>query len=368
MTSNQSLQRGGRANPTDSPGHHAESPPGPHKEKSGVRVRSAPGARYSGAMTTTPNPIDIESRLLDLFEETGLTDIVGGPEVLREGINQLKAGLLQVVADMAVAEQHGVALSEAVFDTVAYPHLASLHGFFQDLCVMDLPADIRPWAERAIKAGPPPDVPEVRRWMVYVALRGETPLHQMLAKLVLFEGLCLNQRLLLRAAGEHLEALAGRRSDVEKVADVGLLELLDNEEYAAGLEGLEDPWPTMVTAASISLTAHAQELREQVGQLDAELRVELDVRGQFLDALDGLPPVDAVLLRNACATALGEERVTVEQLQVRHPGVLGGFKRNTLDQRLSRLMGRGEALLEPRQPRSTTLLDLIMGSAPEVHP
>ena len=183
---------------------------------------------------------------------------------------------------------------------------------------------------------------------------------------MLFESLCLNQRLLMRTAGVRLEVVGGQRADVEAVAEVQLRTLLEKSDYADALLELKDPWPALMGAAMISLTLHEQELRHEIAQVGSEVHEQLNRRRLLLEALEGLPDVDAVLLRNVYAAELGEERVTVEQLQVLHPSILGDIKRNTLDQRLKRLMAREERLLEPKKERGKTLLDLLLTDPTEV--
>jgi hypothetical protein len=58
--------------------------------------------------------------------------------------------------------------------------------------------------------------------------------------------------------------------------------------------------------------------------------------------------------------------VTVEQLQTRHPMLLGNTKRNTLDQRLKRLLGHSEAGLQPRKARNSSFTDLLLETPLEV--
>ena len=215
-------------------------------------------------------------------------------------------------------------------------------------------------------AGPPPDAPEVRRWLVHCALHADNPLHRALAQLGLFESFCLNQRALLRAAETHLEPMNGERADVERIAEIELRTLLGSREYAAAVLGLDDPWDVLMSAAFVTLTEHADGLQEEVRRLGSELRRELELRQRLLEKLDELPAAEALLLRNCFAEALGEERLTIEQLQVLHPSVLGSIKRNTLDQRLKRLLARGDDALEPRRRKEPALLDLLLADRVEV--
>lgn len=305
-------------------------------------------------------PIDIEARLLKLLADSGLQDTVGGLPAIREGVRQMKVGLLQVASDLIAVDERGEALSLAVFDAVRYPHLASFHGFVSDLLHLEVPTDLQPWATRIVEAGPAPDAPEVRRWLTHLALRADNQVHRVLGRLMLFESFCLNQRAHIRAARVRLEVVGGHRADVEAVAEVELLTLLGESEYAEAVLELEDPWPSLMGAALISLNRHEQELRDQVAQVGSDVHAQLELRRHLLEALDGLPDVDAVLLRNVYASEFGEERITVEHLQTLHPTLLGGMKRNTLDQRLKRLLARRERLLEPSKERGVSLLDLLI--------
>ncbi len=318
------------------------------------------------AMNAPPKTVDLEGRLISFLVDAGLPEVVGGVDELREGLRQLKLVLAQVAADLAVATERGVGIAAATLDPTSYPHLASFHGFVTDLLMFEGPAELRPWMERMAGMGPPPDAPEVRRWLVHCALHADNPLHRALAQLGLFESFCLNQRALLRAAETHLEPMNGERADVERIAEIELRTLLGSREYAAAVLGLDDPWDVLMSAAFVTLTEHADGLQEEVRRLGSELRRELELRQRLLEKLDELPAAEALLLRNCFAEALGEERLTIEQLQVLHPSVLGSIKRNTLDQRLKRLLARGDDALEPRRRKEPALLDLLLADRVEV--
>lgn len=312
----------------------------------------------------------IQARFLDvvraLLEREEVVDLVGGHEALDEGLRALAAGVIPVAGELAAAAAAGVELSEAVFDGERFPHLVRVHGFVSDLLVMDLPEEVLPWARRLVSSGPPPSARSLRRTAAAAALSGsETVRH--LARLCLFEALCLNQRLVLMAEGARLEAVGGRARDVEAIAEREVDLALAWRDYGEDLLAMDDPLPTLVAAAVVGLDGHVEGLRAELGALRADVHEALHRRQQIFEVMDALPPDQAVLVENECAGDLGEEKLEADQLRERHPGLLAGLSRDAIYQRVHRLPDRIERLrARPvgRRP-SRSLADLILRPALE---
>lgn len=145
---------------------------------------------------TTPaevDSVDIKAWFFDFMKGSGVLDLIGGPETFQAALEEIEVGLIQIVGDVVAAEKRNISLHDAVFDTQNYPHLAVFHGIWIDFLSMEVPAELRPWVEKVIAAGPAPDAPVIRRWVVHLALKSRKIFHRNLARLILFEGLCFNE-------------------------------------------------------------------------------------------------------------------------------------------------------------------------------
>lgn len=298
---------------------------------------------------------DIKSRILALLDRTGATERVGGPEVWEEGFRQIQAGLLQVGTDILVAETQGVALSDAVFDLERFPHLTRAHGLARDFLDLEVPAEVAPWARDAVALDPGEEVGHLRRLLVAAAHDRRNPVWAGIARFVLFETLCVNQRVLLRVSRTYLEPLDAHPHAVEVLAEreVDAVLALPTEVLAEA----DDPLLVFVASAFESLDGYIDDLHEALQGTTSEFRERLEARRQLLEMMEGLPPVDVVLLRNQSALD-GEER-TVLDLRRLHPLVLGAMEENALHQRSRRAPGK--VLKAAKKPRKQlTLGDILV--------
>lgn len=309
----------------------------------------------------------VPARLVDdvraYFEENGLTEALGGPQALEEGLAELAGGVMPVVGELLAAHAAGIELSEAVFDDERFPHLVRVHGFLGDVLVMDLPRDLLPLARRITTAGLPPGADRLRRVAARAAFgRGDALAH--LARFAVFEALCLNQRLLLASSGGHLEEVNGRSRDLEAIAQGEVDLALSWAEYGSDLTRLDDPLKALIAAAAVTLRNHVEHLRQELLTLKAELHEALERRRTVLEVMGALPADQAVLVYNECAAVFGEQKLEAEQLRLHHPAMLGHLKRDGIYQRVHRLPERIERLkLEPVDRRQTrSLADLILES------
>jgi hypothetical protein len=120
------------------------------------------------------------------------------------------------------------------------------------------------------------------------------------------------------------------------------------------------PLPLMVAAGSVALARDAAQRADLVRTLDEEQRDALRMRARLRAALRELRLAESVLLENALAGLLEEDRLDLSTLQERHPTALGGLSRQAMDQRVSR--GR-RALTRGREEwpgrRTPALFDLL---------
>lgn len=275
---------------------------------------------------------DFRAHLLDLLDKTGATALVGGRAVFEEGFRQIQAGLLQVGTDILVAETQGVALSDAVFDLERFPHLTRAHGLTRDFLDVEVPEEVVPWARRAVALEPCEEVGHLRRVLVAAAHDRRNPVWAGIARFVLFEVLCVNQRVLLRVERTRLEPLDAHPHAIEVLAEreVDAVLALPQEVLAEA----EDPLLVFVACAFGSLEGYVDELRDALRHTTDEFRERLELRHQLLELMEGLPPADVLLLRNQAAFD-GEER-TVLDLRRFHPLILGSMEENALHQRSRR--------------------------------
>jgi hypothetical protein len=145
-------------------------------------------------------------------------------------------------------------------------------------------------------------------------------------------------------------------SDLDRIAEGRVAEWL-----AEGPAVPHDvrPFHVLVSAALVSLSADAEELRVGIGRLRRDFIEAAQQRPALEEALSEMDIRDALLIRNELAPDLDEQRLTVEHLQERHFLVLGDMSRNTLDQRFRRARRKARASLRRRR---VALLDLLRGS------
>ncbi len=302
----------------------------------------------------TTNLPHIQGRLLGLLDQTGATDLVGGRHVFIAGMKQIQAGLLQVGTDILVAQAQEVDLADAVFDLERFPNLARAHGLVRDFLDLRLPAEVLPWAERTLSADLPEDAVFLRRMLVEAALDEGNPVWAGIARFVLFEALCINQRMLLKAERVHLETLDGDHDAVEVLAEreVDAVLALPSEAVCDA----EDPFEVLVACALTSLEGYVEDLCGALADTTDSLSGKLAARQSLIELMEGLPMEDVVLLRNEAGMD-GETR-TIKDLQRLRPLLLGGQNENTLHQRAGRARKK---LREGRGGRSgTTLADLLL--------
>jgi hypothetical protein len=294
--------------------------------------------------------------VVEAFSAIGLDDLIGGPEALRAGVQELEAELLRVATDAYIAQTRGEKLSDAAVDFERYPMLAVFHQSVDDLLLMTLPPELVRWMEHVLRA---PDLAlfeGLSRRLVALAAHDDNPVRRAMFRVLLFEWLRLSLMILyfIDAAPSEVGVLPEHLSEiVEEKIDVWLAD-------PPGLEDGERPLHILFAASVAGLDQFMEELKDVIGAMQADFVEELRWRARLEKELASFDRRDALLVRNAMASGLEERPLSVEHLQARHPLVLRDVARNTLDQRLKRFrrtLVTGSSLALRR--RDKALIDIV---------
>jgi hypothetical protein len=281
-------------------------------------------------------------------------------------MQELRLAVAKVGLEAYEVEVRGLRLSAAVADERNFPLLFRLHVGLRDVFTLELPKELLGWAERFTRTTHQAGTDEIQHQLGRLATDQRlAPTERALARFVLFE--------MLRAGlyfAEYLEngalaALGMRQGDLDELAEKQLARWL---EVAPTLSADIRPLNVMMGAAMQELTAEGEVVQELFTTLSVDLVTHAKLRQEFEAKLQAMNAPDALLIRNAVAEEEGllddEQYVTIETLQAQHPLALGGFKRNTLDQKLKRLKAR-VAKGEWPERKSPALVDLVMKLLPE---
>ncbi len=279
-------------------------------------------------------------------------------------LRELQEELDSVAVEALEARRRGVPLLSAVSD-VRFPALCALHQGLRDALFMEIPGELRPWVEHMAHGQTPQTATALHELSSELVRRAASPLpeaalRQALAKVLVFESVRL--RLLVAAwQSEEFESLGGDEKDVDAIAWDEVEALLSEPSW---LEQDIRPMNVMFAAASVSLARDATGRALALRQVGEDLREELRMRARLRGALRELRLPESVLLENALATLLGQDRVELTELQATRPVALAGLTRQAMDQRVSRTrraMTR-DADKWPRR-RSPALIDLLQADA-----
>lgn len=295
-----------------------------------------------------------------------LASATAGPLV---DLGSIQSDLESVAREAAWARHLDVALVDAVHSP-EFPILRAFHQGIRDALFLEIPGELEPWIRTLTSAAPSREahgVVGLQRMLVGFA-QGEGPalhpegqeMQAALAELLVFEAIRL-QLLVLALSTEDFEQVGGEESDIDAIAWAevdALLGRLDANDPEVR------PLQVMRAAASVALARDAAERADELRLAGEDLREELHMRARLRAALRELRLPEAVLLENALAALLGEERRELTDLQAERPVALDGLSRQAMDQRVSR--GR-RALARARQGwpsrRRPALFDLLRGAS-----
>ncbi|HLT36024.1 MAG TPA: hypothetical protein VK034_07055 [Enhygromyxa sp.] len=330
-----------------------------------------------------PDP-SITSTVVRALPSTSETDPKAGVDLL-----ELRDELEQVAIEALDARMRGVRPNAAVRDE-RFPNLVAFHTGLRDALLLEIPRDLQPWiaaiggrdVEAQLPGARPKDDTQAseavagrlatlhqdlfaRAFGADPASAGDGPaqLQAALAELLLFESVRL-QLLVTIWSSTEFESLGGDEQAIDEIAWSEVEAMLLEPELT---EGDVRPLPVMVAAGNIALARDAADRAEALRMVTEDQRETLRMRARLRAALRELRLPESVLLENALAGLLGEDRVELMELQASHPVALDGLSRQAMDQRVSR--GRRALTDEPDKwpsRRRPALFDLLRRpSAPE---
>jgi hypothetical protein len=281
---------------------------------------------------------------------------VGGAGV---DLGEIQDELEQVAIEALDARMRGVSLDDAVHDP-RFAHLVEFHEGLRDALLVEIPRELQPWiaaiggesVERALTTKP--RKAELQTSAETIAARlsnlqtdlfaqafgadpanagdGPEQLRAALSELLLFEAVRL-QLLVTMWSSTDFESLGGDEQAIDTIAWAEVEALLLEPALA---EDDVRPLPVMVAAGSVALARDAADRAEALRLVAEDHRETLRMRARLRAALRELRLTEAVLLENALAGLLGEERVELLDLQASRPLALDGLTRQAMDQRVSR--------------------------------
>lgn len=306
-------------------------------------------------------------------------------------LHELQDELEQVAIEALDARMRGVSIDVAVHDEHHFPSLAAFHEDLRDALLVEIPRELQPWVaaiggdeieqrlprsrKRAREALEPRASALSSRLSTLhhdlfeqafgadPARAGDGPaqLQAALSELLLFESVRL-QLLVTAWSSNDFEALGGDEQRIDEIAWTEVEAML--HEPALSDPELR-PLPVMVAAGNVALARDAAERAEALRVVSEDKRETLRMRARLRSALRELRLPESVLLHNALAGLLGEDRVELMELQASHPLALDGLSRQAMDQRVSR--GR-RALTQGADKwptrRRPALFDLLRGPSP----
>lgn len=301
-------------------------------------------------------------------------------------LGELRDELEQVAIESLDARMRGMTLDDAVHDP-RFAHLVAFHDGLRDALLVEIPRELQPWiaaiggesVERALpEARPRKDAAELQASAETIAARlsnlqtdlftnafgadpanagdGSEQLKAALSELLLFEAVRL-QLLVTMWSSTDFESLGGDEQAIDTIAWAEVEALLLEPALA---EADVRPLPVMVAAGSVALARDAADRAEALRLVTEDHRETLRMRARLRAALRELRLTESVLLENALAGLLGEERRELIDLQASRPLALDGLTRQAMDQRVSR--GRRALTQGPEKwpsRRRPALFDLL---------
>lgn len=311
----------------------------------------------------------LRKHVVDVFERTGFCDLVGGRAEVEEGLDELQTMALPLVGELLKAQRERVEMAEAVLDPDRFHHLAQFHGWLDDALRMQLPTELADWVKKIVALAPSFDAPSLHRSLSMLTFARATATERTLARLIVFELLCMDARLRAIASGSRHGVLGLERGQVERIADEEIRRAETQVEYREALVGLEGGVLGFLSATTLArLDAVVELVREEVATWVDTLGRAVALRNELVRALRHLDPAEAVLVRNAAAPAYGEERLSARQLKVLHPVLLQDLPSEAAARK--RLERTKRHLSTPPGPleRPPTLGDLLAAAIGEVRP
>ncbi|MCA9689083.1 MAG: hypothetical protein KC636_05695 [Myxococcales bacterium] len=279
-------------------------------------------------------------------------------------LRELQTELDELAHEVHRAQSLGIPLPKAV-RSPEFPELALFHQGLRDALFLEIPSEIEGFVH-SLQGGTASGAAlgKLQRTLVDLA-QGEdegdedehrVELRMALAEFLVFEAIRL-RLLITTLSSEDFEQVGGEEEDIDAIAWSEVQALL----YEPVLDDPEiRPFEVMHASASVAIARDAAFRANLLREAGEDFREELRMRARLRGALRELRLPEAVLLENALASLLGDERKELTELQADRPVALDGLSRQAMDQRVSR--GR-RALSSPdrRWPRRRrpSLFDLL---------
>jgi hypothetical protein len=279
-----------------------------------------------------------------------------------EDAEDLGSTLEEVAREALAAMGNGLSLAAAARSN-GYPALRELHQSLRDALLMEIPRELEPWVKRLALAGRDdaaasltdtrsgagegPSLAAIQGFVERLVARAREDLpndgvsgedrdaHALqiaLATVLLFESVRL--RLLVTAwSSEDWESVGGGEDDIDEIAWQEVAGLLREPALA---DPSIRPLAVIVASAAVAMARESADRATALRHVGESTRSELRVQAKLRASLRDLRLTEAVLLENAFAHILGEDRVELPDLQTEHPLALGGMSRQAMDQRVSR--------------------------------
>lgn len=278
-------------------------------------------------------------------------------------LSELRDELEQVAIEALDARMRGVSIAEAVHDP-RFPNLLAFHEDLRDALLLEIPRELQPWvaaiggeeiAERLPKSKKSKRAREAlaerssalggrlsqlhedlfdQAYGASPADAGDGPaqLQAALSELLMFESVRL-QLLVTAWSSTDFESLGGDEQAIDEIAWTEVEMMLRMPELT---DPDIRPLSVMVAAGNVALARDAAERAEALRVVAEDKRETLRMRAKLRSALRELRLPESVLLENALAGLLGEDRVELMDLQSSRPLALDGLSRQAMDQRVSR--------------------------------
>ncbi|EDM78907.1 hypothetical protein PPSIR1_03523 [Plesiocystis pacifica SIR-1] len=319
----------------------------------------------------------------------------GGSKDSRVDLSELQRELEAVAAEALDARMRGIDLVTAVHDDEGFPQLAQFHRELRDALLVEIPKDLQPWVaaiagdEARERLAPKANARKAKALAKLDEQRGalterlsmlhddlfmrahtdpedagdgDAQLQSALSELLVFEAVRL-QLLVTVWSSTDFESLGGDERAIDHIAWAEVEALI--AEPAMTDEAVR-PLPVMVAASNLALVKDAAERVEALRLVSEDQRETLRMRARLRAALRELRLPESVLLENALAGLLGEDRLELTELQEQRAMALEGLSRQAMDQRVSR--GR-RALRQPPEKwpsrRKPALFDLLRSAPSE---
>ena len=313
-----------------------------------------------------------------IYGAVGLVGQIGEPQ-FDAAMSEVQLALGQIAVELIQAERSGVSMADAVHDPESCPHAAKFHGMVRDLLFVPVPVELEPVVRQMAAFADPGDMGQLLRLVAELTFRHGNLVVRSMARFMMFEILCLTQRMSRIAQGQRLEAMTGaeRKVEAEAEAEAEILAAENHAHYQEALLALEQPLRIMVEAAGLEY--QRAELHDLLEAALARLPDALEAATPLIEALllafdearerrrecerriAAVPLSDLVLLMNEAEGG----KFTADQLRRLHPLALGGLSDNAIYKRAQRARDgldddRADGGPPRRRSGGATLADLLV--------